>query len=153
MIVFSQSCEILRNRAQNKRFSHLNITRKCYGRFFIVLLKSIHIPYVHMCYIQDQPQPSLFCEKWKIKEQLRGLTISRFIYLTSFHVGSLASLKCLMMAPHFSNSTLVSLKYLLVAPPYPSVTTVSLNGSTGNLFQLQYLLVVPLLPLCHPLIP
>ena len=33
---------------------HLNITRKCYGRFFycfVVLLKSIHIPYEHMCYI------------------------------------------------------------------------------------------------------
>ena len=31
--------------------------------FSIVLLKIIHVPYVHRFYIQNDPQPSICCEK------------------------------------------------------------------------------------------
>ena len=33
--------------------------------FSIVLLKIVHVPYVHRCYIQNPPQHSHFYEKWK----------------------------------------------------------------------------------------
>ena len=50
------------------RFAQLNISvlqANATVDFSIVLLKILHVPYVHKYYIQNHPQPSLFCEKWK----------------------------------------------------------------------------------------
>ena len=48
------------------RFAQLNISvlqANATVDFSIVLLKILHVPYVHKYYIQNHPQPSLFCEK------------------------------------------------------------------------------------------
>ena len=56
MFDFSKFCEMLRHRTQNKHFARLNISvlhENATVDFFIVLLKLIHVPYVHVCYIKN----------------------------------------------------------------------------------------------------